>query len=494
MKRKLHLIIALGLALLVSSSLYASTYTSAAITIPIELPGNDLVTCNATATQPDWDTILDDLSTSNKTAGEVPTGDIFQLYPDTSYSGDLVAKLYLTNTGALSKAYSYLNVKAYLNGSVESGQTPNYTLLTLQNGEAALNIEEITGTTGSWTQSTQSDFNGGTKNQVETDTSPGDVLLDIFSDNVTDSYDNELLIDASANVTINDGGDSQVKLDTTGGSGATETLRPDGAGDETLIDLQNPASGSHWEKVDEAVSDGDGTYVHTKWFDWQEDLYSTADSAVGSGVINYIRVYALAKADIVNKQVTNLIIHIKTNGVEYNGAPNQVSTTETYSTYSEQWNTNPQTSSAWTWSEIDALQIGVGIRAPKSQKYTYVTQVYVEVNYTDYSYYDSGTVDSENLLTGETVVSIDSFDYYVSAIPSGTSLQVQYSQDASNWYDSAGTPGAYDTLSQGINSIDLSGLSWSGANFYYHMLFTSDGGDTPILDEIAMLFSYLKIL
>jgi hypothetical protein len=92
-------------------------------------------------------------------------------------------------------------------------------------------------------------------------------------------------------------------------------------------------------------------------------------------------------------------------------------------------------------------------------------------------------------LSIESVVSIDSFDYNASAIPSGTGLKVQFSQDNTNWYNSAGTADGWDTLSQGTNNIDLSGLSWSGANFYYHMEFTSDGSDTPILDEISVNFS-----
>ncbi|GAI22719.1 unnamed protein product, partial [marine sediment metagenome] len=86
-----------------------------------------------------------------------------------------------------------------------------------------------------------------------------------------------------------------------------------------------------------------------------------------------------AKAEIVNKLVTNLYLHIKTNGVEDNGPVVQITTS--YDTYSNQWNNNPQTGNPWTWDEIDALQIGVGIRRPKPGNYTRVTQVYAEVNY-----------------------------------------------------------------------------------------------------------------
>jgi len=486
-KKKSYLITALLLALLVSSGLYASTFTTAASTIPIAQPPGNVVSSNATAIQPDWDSILDDLASENKTCGEIPAGDLFTISPDTTYGGDMIAKVYLTNTGNLTKAFSYLNMKLYLAGSVEAGETPNYRLITLQNGEAALTLEDLKPVSGSWIETTQAEFADSTLNQVDVNTSPGDVILDKYSDNVTDTYDNTDNIASSANVTVADG---QAKLEYTSGTPATETLRPDGTGDETGIVSQEPIGGEHWDKVDDSPShDGDSTYVYTDWYLWQEDLYTMADHSTGGGVINYVRVYAVAKA--YKPKDPNLYIHIKTNGVEHNGPlpENAYATTDTWATYSYQWNDNPETGNPWTWGEIDALQIGVGISRPAPPGETYVTQVYAEINYTAITEHATGTLTSTNLVSGETVKSIDSFDYIASAIPSGTSLKVQFSQDGTNWYNSAGTPGGWDTLSQGTNNIDLSGLGWSGPNFYYHMLFTSDGSDTPILDEIKVNFS-----
>jgi len=164
------------------------------------------------------------------------------------------------------------------------------------------------------------------------------------------------------------------------GYSGIETLRPSAAGDETGAEIvQYPVAGEHWDKVCEATSDGDSTYIETEDFAWQEDLYNIPDHSLGSGTINYVKVYAVAKAEIVNKLVTNLYLHIKTNGVEDNGPVVQITTS--YDTYSNQWNNNPQTGNPWTWDEIDALQIGVGIRRPKPGNYTRVTQVYAEVNY-----------------------------------------------------------------------------------------------------------------
>jgi len=142
MKRKFFLIVALVLAVVVSGGIFAYTYTTTSITgAAVTAAGADLATCNKTVSQPDWDSILDDLESDNITRGEVPTGDLFEvtLHPD--YSGDLAVKVHLSNTRNLTKAYQYLNVKLYLEGSTEAGETPNYRLLTLETGLATFSLE-----------------------------------------------------------------------------------------------------------------------------------------------------------------------------------------------------------------------------------------------------------------------------------------------------------------------------------------------------------------
>jgi len=485
-KSKFRLLIALMIALVLSSGSYAYTFTTDQVTVGVAEPLGDVVSCNATETQPDWSTVLSDLSSEGKTQGEVPAGDIFTINPDASFGGDIIAKVYLSNSGDLAKAYSYFNAKLYLNGSVESGGTPSYRLLTLQNGEATLTLEDLSPVSSAWTETSQADFADSTLNQVDVNTSPGDVILSDFSDNVTDSFADQTKIASSANVTVSGG---QVILNSTSGSSNNETLRPTGDGDETTIEGVYPITPStHWDKVDDVTSDGNNTYVRTlSSTAWTEDLYQIANHSTGSGQINYVRVYAVASHETSSPLQNNFRIHIKTNGVEYNGT--ELTTTTSYTTYSYDWNTNPQTGSAWTWTEIDNIQAGVSLTRAKNNVGTRCTQVYVQVNYTETSYEPSGTVTSTNLLSADTVSSIDSFDYTASVIPSGTSLKVHFSQNGTSWYNSSGTLNGWDTLSVGMHSIDLSGLGWSGSNFYYHILFTSDTVNTPALDEIVVYFS-----
>jgi len=486
-KKKFYLIVALALVLIISGGAFAYTYATAVGTIGILPPSGDVATSNTAASQPDWNSVTDNLS-ENTTCGEVPIGDLFDITPSAAYTGDLQVGIYLTNASNLTKAYKYLNMKLYMEASASANETPNYRLLTLQNGRSNFSLTGLTSTAKSWVQTTQSDFEDGTLSNLDTTTSPDDVLLDKFTDNVTDSFNDETKIADSANVTVSGG---QAKLTYAPGASDNETLRPNAAGDETGILEQFPDSGAHWDKVDEAVSDNDTTYVQTNYFDWQEDLYNTANHSTGSGTINYVKVYMVVKAMGTPAQPSGYV-HIKTNGATYNGTEETV--TISYATYSYQWNTNPQTGNPWTWSEIDALQIGAGLRRCKpggglATRNTRMTQVYAEINYTQITYNSPGTITSENLLSDDTVASIDDFYYDASAIPSGTGLKVQFSTDNTSWYNSAGTPGGWDTMSQGTDNISLSGLGWSGANFYYHMEFTSDGTDTPVLDEIRVYFS-----
>lgn len=164
----------------------------------------------------------------------------------------------------------------------------------------------------------------------------------------------------------------------------TITYRPNAAGDETNL-FQQPASGANWDKVDEAVSDNDTTYVQTNKGPWLEDLYNITDHSTqtAGGSINYVKAYMVSRAT-ANITQTSAYVHTKTNGTVYNGPSENMTTS--YATYSYQWATNPQTGSAWTWTEIDTLQTGAGLRralrtGASGNRYTRLTQVYTEVNF-----------------------------------------------------------------------------------------------------------------
>jgi len=161
---------------------------------------------------------------------------------------------------------------------------------------------------------------------------------------------------------------------------ATETLRPNAAGDETNIPVQFPDSDLHYDKVDEESPDDDDTYVEapSNGIGWFRDLYNIPNHSVGSGTINHITVHARGKIlELISGGV--LDISIKTGGTAYNSGHKTLN--NTYTNVSEQWATNPKTEAAWTWDDIDALQIGINLFR-WTDRGARCTQVYVVVDYT----------------------------------------------------------------------------------------------------------------
>lgn len=99
-----------------------------------------------------------------------------------------------------------------------------------------------------------------------------------------------------------------------------------------------------------------------------------------------------------------------------------------------------------------------------------------------------GSLVSADLLSGQGANSIDAFRC-TTTVPAGTGLVVQFSRDALVWYDSQGNPDQWNTISDGANTVDLSGLGWQGHAFYYRMDFTSNVDNAPILYDIELWYS-----
>jgi hypothetical protein len=193
---------------------------------------------------------------------------------------------------------------------------------------------------------------------------------------------------------------------------ATEILRPNGASDETNIASQEPSSGSHYEKVDEASPDDMATLVYTNSASYQRDLYGIADHSVGSGTINSVTVYAYCKSNGATPAQTSLKLAVKSGATTDEGDEKTI--TDSWAYYSEQWTADPNTGAAWTWSAIDAMQAGLSIRRATSLGLqTLCSQVYIEVDYTsgvaEKTSSDSGSgADSYvSLETGEVKASSD---------------------------------------------------------------------------------------
>lgn len=161
----------------------------------------------------------------------------------------------------------------------------------------------------------------------------------------------------------------------------TATFRPNAAGDKTELQ-QYPNSGNNYEKVDEATSDGDSTVVWTS-DDYgggvaRKDLYNIPNHTTEAGTIQKIAVFYKTSRypDLPDGEAS---AGIKTGGTEYWETLHDVNLGLIYTLYSYEWTTNPNTGVAWTWADIDSLQIGVQLK--NTDSWIYCTQVYMVVYY-----------------------------------------------------------------------------------------------------------------
>ncbi len=177
---------------------------------------------------------------------------------------------------------------------------------------------------------------------------------------------------------------------------ASDTRRPDAAGDETNL---TPNTGANYTAVAEATTDEDTTYVYTTNTTYLTDLYQLNDvtDVTGKGKINSVTVWIRARAVSTPVQAS-AYTRIKTGGTAYDSSATPITLTTSYADYSHAWTTNPQTSAEWTWPEINSLQAGVGLRRATttggtSTRESRCTQVWVVVDYstpTLESYKESG--------------------------------------------------------------------------------------------------------
>lgn len=158
---------------------------------------------------------------------------------------------------------------------------------------------------------------------------------------------------------------------------ATETLRPNAAGDETSIKTSTEAT--HWEAVDDVAADELTTHVRTDTDAYQRDLYNLPASS-GAGTINKITVFFRCYTNGV--ATSDFRASIKSDSTVTDGDVKAVAEASTWETLSQEWATNPADSAAWEWSDIDALQIGISMNGwAAGEVWARCTQVYVEVDY-----------------------------------------------------------------------------------------------------------------
>lgn len=128
-------------------------------------------------------------------------------------------------------------------------------------------------------------------------------------------------------------------------------LKPNAAGDNTQF---TPLSGANYTNVDEAFADGDSSYVSSDTAG-NKDLYNVESLASTPASIYGVRATStLRKNDAGALTARNVL---KSGTTTANGSA--VSPLTTYAAFWEHYETDPNTSTAWTNSAISSLQVGI---------------------------------------------------------------------------------------------------------------------------------------
>jgi hypothetical protein len=166
-----------------------------------------------------------------------------------------------------------------------------------------------------------------------------------------------------------------------GGGGGCDSsgaivLRPVGAGNST--ELQTSGCGSNYLCVNEVVSDDISTFVESNSLTYLTDTYAAANPSDTSCTISSVTVYMRARRFV--KSASARIV-MRTNGSDYTGVEETLG--DNFADFSQQWDTNPFTGAAWTWTDVADLEIGAQLKTTKTTHPARCTQVWVEVAYSN---------------------------------------------------------------------------------------------------------------
>ncbi|HII71160.1 TPA: hypothetical protein HA265_00205, partial [Candidatus Woesearchaeota archaeon] len=177
--------------------------------------------------------------------------------------------------------------------------------------------------------------------------------------------------------------------------GTGSVLRPNALGSASNLGrFCFPSCSANWQAVDDINSDGDITYVRGPSDSFAYDLYNVPDITQSSSVITKVTVYIFARASAQCAGLCQARTKLRTNSVIYDG-PTISLTGTTYATYATEYSKNPQTGLPWTVSEVNNMQIGVGLKSRLDQidYRALATQVYAVVDKAVYNNF-TGTVDA----------------------------------------------------------------------------------------------------
>ncbi len=129
---KKFIIIVIAVVLIITGGGYASTSIVTSASVGVTAPSSDFATVTAEDLSGLAPTVFGDYTST------WASGTLFTVTPDAAYSGDLMIKVYLINTGELARYYEHLNmvIQFWSSDNTTADEQGISQALTLDNSEA----------------------------------------------------------------------------------------------------------------------------------------------------------------------------------------------------------------------------------------------------------------------------------------------------------------------------------------------------------------------
>ncbi|MFX0126160.1 MAG: hypothetical protein ACFFAE_21240, partial [Candidatus Hodarchaeota archaeon] len=156
-------------------------------------------------------------------------------------------------------------------------------------------------------------------------------------------------------------------------------LRPVSNGTISEIPSENPVGGIHWQLVSDL---NDSSYIIEDYSTATSysDTYQSQNISGISGTINSVSINMRVRTSTSFSNARAWTV-LWTYDNEYVGPLNEPLTS--WANYSTKYLINPNTSTNWTWDEVNSMEIGVILRAlPQPNRECWCSEVWAEINYT----------------------------------------------------------------------------------------------------------------
>jgi len=227
---------------------------------------------------------------------------------------------------------------------------------------------------------------------------------------------------------------------------------------------------NNFECVDDirVIPDDDVTYVYSNATDLEYDLYELPNHTIETGTINYVQVYARAKSHSYAQHPDGIYKIILTDNACSNiYKSNDIDLITGYRTYNNVWTENPRTAAAWTWNDIDNLEIGNECSSPTIPGASLVlvirptgdshTELHPYPSGANFSKIDEAIFDSSDLVYADgSSWHRDAYDATNHTTESGTITKIIQFYYSKNWAlgisHAQGIINTHDTLYYGIDN------------------------------------------